>query len=76
MAPKLERLLLRYENLALRIVDVSKRDCDAAKQATEEVRVLRLPYVRVYGPEGKLLGAVQGNHIEKIEDLLDEQQKR
>ena len=76
LTPKLERLLLKYDNLALRMVDVSNLDSEAVKQATREVKVLGLPYVKVFGPDGELLGAVQGNHVEKVEKLLNKAQAR
>ena len=70
LTPKLERLLLKYENLALRQVDISDWESDAAKQATEEFDLPGLPYVRIYGPKGKLLGVVEGNQIEKVEEII------
>ncbi len=68
--PKLERLLLKYKNLALRKVDISDWESKAAKQAAKEFGLPGLPYVRIYGPKGKLLGAVHGNHIKKVEAII------
>lgn len=67
---KLERLLVEYENLALRQVDIGDWESDAAKQATEEFEMSGLPYVRIYGPKGKFLGVVEGNQIEKVEEMI------
>jgi len=73
LTPKLERLLMRYGNVALRKVDIVDWESDAAKQATREFRLSGLPYVRVYGPDGSLLGSVVGNHVERVEALLEGQ---
>lgn len=70
LAPKLERLTLGEANVALRTIDLESWDSPAAKQATEEFKLPGLPYVRVYAPDGKFLGAVVGNDIEKIKTLV------
>ena len=66
LTPKLERLLLKYDNLALRTVDISSWESEAAQQAN----LPGLPYVRIYGPQGKLLGSVQGNQIQEVEEVI------
>ena len=66
LTPKLERLLLKYDDLALRTVDISSWESEAAQQAN----LPGLPYVRIYGPQGKLLGSVQGNQIRKVEEVI------
>ncbi len=66
LTPKLERLLLKYDELALRTVDISSWESEAAQQAN----LPGLPYVRIYGPQGKLLGSVQGNQIQEVEDVI------
>ena len=66
LTPKLERLLLKYDNLALRTVDISNWESEAAQQAD----IPGLPYVRIYGPQGKLLGSVEGNQVEKVEEVI------
>ena len=75
LTPKLERLLLKYGNLALRKVDISNWESEVAKQAAREFGLPGLPYVRIYGPKGKLLGAVHGNQIEKVEKIVKENKK-
>ena len=70
LSPKLERLLLKHQNLALRKVDIGNWETAAAKQATKEFALPGLPYVRIYGPRGKFLGTVHGNHIEKVEEII------
>ena len=71
LSPKLELLLLSYESLALRKVDIGNWGSEAATQASKEFGLPGLPYVRIYGPEGKLLGAVQGNRIDKVVEIIE-----
>jgi thioredoxin 1 len=70
LTPKLERLVKRYRNVALRKVDIVDWESDAAKQASRDFRLSGLPYVRVYGANGEVLGSVVGNHVEQVEELL------
>ena len=70
LSPKLERLLLKYPDLALRTVDLVDWESEAAKQATREFALAGLPYVSIYNREGSLLGRVQGNQIEKVEEVI------
>jgi thioredoxin 1 len=70
LTPKLERLVQADQRVALRTVNIGSWKSPAAKQATRDFRLPALPYVRVYGPDGELLSAVHGNHIEKIEALI------
>ena len=76
LTPKLERLLLKYEKVALRKVDISHWESKAAKQAVKEFGLPGLPYVRIYGPKGKLIGTVHGNQIEKITEIMEGHTKR
>jgi len=70
LTPKIERLVQENANVAMRTVELPNWDTAAAKQATKEFRVAGLPYVRVYGPDGKFAGEVLGNDIEKIKKLV------
>ena len=70
LSPKLERLLLKYQNLALRKVDIGDWETKVAKQATKEFDLPGLPYVRIYGPREELLGTVHGNRIEEVEAII------
>ena len=70
LSPKLERLLLKYPDLALRTIDIVDWESEVAKQATREFGVPGLPYVRLYGPAGDFLGEVHGNQIEKVEEII------
>jgi thioredoxin 1 len=70
LTPKIERLVVERSNVALRTVDLKQWDSPAGKQATKEFKVPGLPYVRVYGPDGKFVGEVVGNDIDKIRQLV------
>lgn len=70
LSPKLERLVLRYENVALRKVDLVDWKSKVARQATREFKLPGLPFTQVYDHRGKLLGQVHGNDIGKIENLI------
>jgi thiol-disulfide isomerase/thioredoxin len=71
LSPKLERLLLKYPDLALRTVDIVGWETEAAKQATNEFDLPGLPYVTLYDRDGSLLGQVQGNRVEKVEEIIE-----
>lgn len=70
LTPKIERLVQESSNVALRTIDLENWDSPAGKQATKEFKVPGLPYVRVYGPDGRFVGDVVGNDIEKIKKLV------
>lgn len=70
LSPKLERLVLKYEDVTLRKVDLMDYDSDAARQATREFSMPGLPFTRVFNDRGKLLGQVHGNNIEDIEAIV------
>ncbi len=71
LSPKLKGLLLKYKNLALRKVDIKDWGSDAEKQATKKFKLSSLPYIRVYGQRGEILGSVQGNQIEEVEKIIE-----
>lgn len=70
LTPKIERLVQQRSDVALRTIDLEQWDSPAARQATKEFGIPALPYVRVYGPDGHFVGAVVGNDIEKIRQLV------
>ena len=70
LTPKIERLVVERSNVALRMVDLKNWESAAAKQVTREFKLPGLPYVRIYGPDGKFVGEVVGNDIEKIRRLV------
>ena len=71
LTPKLERLVRDGDRIALRTVELPSWESESAKQATREFRLPGLPYVRVYGPNGRFVGAVMGNEIEKVKKLIE-----
>ncbi len=70
LTPKLERLVLEYENVALRKVDLANWESAAARQASSEFQLPGLPFTRVFDDRGNLLGQVHGNFIEEIESII------
>ena len=70
LTPKLERLVFKYEHVALRKVDIGTWESAAADQASSEFELPGLPFTRVFDSQGKLLGQVHGNHIEQIEAIV------
>lgn len=75
LSPRLERLVKESNNVALRVIDISDWKSQVAKQATREFKLAGLPYVRVYGPDGSFVGEVLGNYIEKIQALIETEEK-
>jgi thioredoxin 1 len=75
LSPKLERLVQSDPRLALRTADVTQWDSPVGKQLTESFRAPALPYVRVYGADGRLLGVVVGNDIEQVKRLVAEKKR-
>ena len=71
-SPKVERLLLKYPNLALREVDIVKWDSELGQQLTEEYQMPSLPFTLIFDEKGKLLGKVIGNNIEKVEAIISQ----
>ncbi|NNE07058.1 MAG: hypothetical protein HKN20_00720 [Gemmatimonadetes bacterium] len=70
LTPKIERLLLEDERLVLRKIDLVDWKSDASKQATKDFQISGLPFVRVFGPDGALLGEVKGNYIDKVRAVI------
>lgn len=69
-SPKVERLLLDYPNVALKKVDIIDWKSALSKQLTKEYRLSALPFILIFDDEGKLLGKVQGNYIDKVEQVV------
>lgn len=70
LEPLLEGLLLKYDNVAIRRVDIVSWYSDMAKRASKDFRLQGIPYVQVFGPDGKLLGFSMGLTVKPIEALL------
>jgi thiol-disulfide isomerase/thioredoxin len=69
-SPKLEHLVYNNPNVALRKVDIIKWESDVAKQLTKKYKMPALPFTLVFNDEGELLGIVEGNNVEKVEELI------
>jgi thioredoxin 1 len=70
LTPKLEQLVKGDGGLALRTIDIDTWTSPASKQATREFHMSGLPYVRVYGPDGRFVGEVVGSNVEKVRALI------
>lgn len=70
LAIKLERLVKADPRVALRQVDLAAWDSETAAQASEKFHFPGLPYIRVYGHDGKFLGAVSGVQMNEITRLV------
>jgi copper chaperone CopZ len=68
--PKVEQLLLKYPNLAVREADILEWDSDLGKQLTSEHQMPSLPFTLIFDDRGKLLGKVIGNSIEEVEAII------
>jgi hypothetical protein len=56
LGPKIDRLVERFERAVLRKVNIVSWESAAAQQSIEEFGLEQIPHVRVYGPDGALLG--------------------
>ena len=70
-SPKAERLLLLYDNLALRKVDIVDWKSALAKQLTKDYKMPALPFTLIFDDKGKFLGKVEGNDIEKVKEIIN-----
>jgi len=75
LSPRLERLVKERGDVALRVIDISNWESQAAKQATEDFQMPALPYVRLYGRDGQFLGDVVGNHYDKIITIIKDEKQ-
>jgi len=72
-SPKVERLLLKYPNtVALKKVDIVSWKSNLSKQLTKEYKMPALPFILVFDDKSKLLGKVEGNNIDQIEKIINQ----
>ena len=71
LSPKLERMVQESDDVALRMVDIVDWKSDMAKHATKAFKLSGIPFVRIYGPDGKHLGDVKGLQPQKITALIE-----
>ena len=69
-SPKVERLVLEQNMLALRKVDVVDWKSNLAKQLTKKYKLPSLPFTLIFDDKGSLLGKVEGNNIEKVKKII------
>ncbi len=69
-SPKLEHLVKNNPRLALRKVDIVSWDSELAKQLTKNYKMPALPFTLIFDEKGRLLGKVEGNDIEKVEEII------
>jgi copper chaperone CopZ len=67
---RLERYMAAHPNIALRRVNIGKWNNAAARQATS-LGAAALPYVRVYGRDGKFVTAVTGGMWDEMLAALE-----
>lgn len=60
-------MVAKYPAVLLRKVDLTQRRTPASKQATEEFRVEGIPFLKIFGKDGKALGEVPGPDIQEVE---------
>ncbi len=71
---KIKGLLRQNSDVALRKVDIVGWESPVARQCTEEFKMPALPYVRIYGKNGRFLTAL-GNDFEKIQAAVSKATK-
>lgn len=63
---EVKKILRQQPGVALRKIDIVDWETPVSAQCTEDFSMTALPYVRVYGKDGKFIEAIAGNDIEKI----------
>ena len=72
-SPKLEHLLSENpDNLSLIKVDVIDWKSELAKQLTKSYKLPALPFTLIFNDKGRLLGRVEGNDIEAVENIISQ----
>lgn len=69
-SPKVERLPLEYPIVAVKKVDIVDWKSELSKQLTKEYQMPALPFILIFDDKGKLLGRVEGNYIEQVEEII------
>ncbi len=57
---------------ALREINIVDGRSDAFKQANADYNLQGIPYTRVYGKNGKFLGAVKGADFDAVRELVEQ----
>jgi len=69
-SPKAERMALKYPNVALKKADIVDWNSELSKQLTKEYKMPALPFTLIFDDKGNLLGKVEGNRIEEVEQII------
>lgn len=76
LEPQLVALMNEHENVVVKKIDLTKRGCEAANQMVRDYNQRSIPYLRIFGVEGDLLGTVVGADIEGVRTLIEPQAKK
>jgi len=74
-SPKVEHFIKENPDVSLRKVDIVNWQSALSKQLTKDYKMPALPFILVFDDKGKLLGKVEGNHIEKVEKIVSNKSK-
>lgn len=67
---ELETLSIERGDIAIRKADLIDWKSELAQHLTKTYKLPGIPYLRIYGPDGKLLGTVGKNDIDAVKALL------
>ncbi len=70
----LKKLAKRRGDIAIRRVNIVSWSSPAAREAIREYKMGQIPYLRVYGKDGSLLGEVKGNDIKHLKSLIPDRE--
>ena len=71
-SPKVEHFIKATPTVALRKVDIVTWRSELSKQLTKDYKMPALPFILIFNDSGKLLGKVEGNYIEKVEQIIND----
>lgn len=74
-SPKVEHYIKQNPGVALRKVDVVDWKSALSKQLTNDYKMPALPFTLIFDDKGNLLGKVEGNDIEKVNQIISQSKK-
>lgn len=74
-SPKIEHYIKKNPNVALRKVDIVDWKSALSKQLTSDYKMPALPFTLIFDDKGNLLGKVEGNDIEKVNQIITQSKK-